>query len=601
MPSYSQFLPSLRFRSTLAIAPDGKRVAYVDDAFGQFNLVVQGIYGGGPQRLTSHVDSSVKRVSWHPNGESLLFVADSQGNEDDQIFHLQLDGGHTRVIASAQGVQFNPAIGNPCSPDGEKIAYAGNDRVPGDQDVLVQDMNSGEVQRWYDGGGRVFAGHWSNDGTRLSLAEWREGNSDHIVYLAEADGQLVRRITPNAPIAVYHLGPWLPDDSGFIVLTNAGKDFVGLGVLDLHGQLSFLDTPQWDVEEADLSADGRVLVWTVNVDGASQLRARDLVAGSDLAVPQLPNGTAMELALAPDGRTAVMLLSTPTRPWNIVVVDLAAGELRWVTNAEPEAVQSVTLVEPSLVHMPARGGREIPAYVYRPERAQARAVVMAIHGGPPMQERPMYSNEGFFQYLASCGITVVAPNISGSTGYGMSYQLLSYRDWGGKDLSDLADVTRFLRQQDWVDPDRIGLFGASYGGFAVLSCISRLAEFDWAAAVVWCGPSNLVTFTAANPPTWRSKVAAMVGDPEKDAEFLMSRSPVTYADNIRAPLLVLQGANDPRVPQRESDQIVEQLRARGVDVQYEIYRDEGHGFQKRENQIKARTGAADFLLANLFR
>jgi dipeptidyl aminopeptidase/acylaminoacyl peptidase len=150
-----------------------------------------------------------------------------------------------------------------------------------------------------------------------------------------------------------------------------------------------------------------------------------------------------------------------------------------------------------------------------------------------------------------------------------------------------------------VDPGRIGLVGRSYGGFAVLSCISRLPEFDWAAAVVWCGPANLVTFTRAQPPTWRSKVAAMVGDPDTDEDFLLSRSPMTYVDQIRTPLLVIQGANDPRVPKAESDQIVQQLRARGVEVRYEVYHDEGHVFGKRDNQISARTTAGEFLLTHL--
>jgi dipeptidyl aminopeptidase/acylaminoacyl peptidase len=181
----------------------------------------------------------------------------------------------------------------------------------------------------------------------------------------------------------------------------------------------------------------------------------------------------------------------------------------------------------------------------------------------------------------------------------MSYQQLSYRDWGGGDLGDLADAVHYLRRQDWVDPERIGVVGRSYGGFAVLSCVSRLPELDWAAAVDWCGPSNLVTFTRSQPPTWRSKVALMVGDPETDKDFLMARSPVTYADQIRTPLFIIQGANDPRVPKPESDQIVERLRARGMEVRYDVYPDEGHSFGKRENQIKARSAAGEFLLSHL--
>jgi dipeptidyl aminopeptidase/acylaminoacyl peptidase len=294
------------------------------------------------------------------------------------------------------------------------------------------------------------------------------------------------------------------------------------------------------------------------------------------------------------------MFSTPTRPANVAILDLPSGKLEWLTDSRPASVEPAALVEPTLVHYPARDGKRIPAYLYRPHGITGRVgVVLAIHGGPSVQERPSYSNDGFLQYLVSHHVAVLAPNIRGSSGYGMGYQRLSYRDWGGGDLGDLADAVHYLRGQDWADPERIGVVGRSYGGFAALSCVARLPELNWAAAVAWCGPSNLVTFTRSQPPTWRSKVAFMVGDPEADEQFLMSRSPVTYVDQIKAPLLVIQGANDPRVPKAESDQIVERLRARGVEVRYDVYPDEGHSFGKRENQIKAWSSAGEFLLSHL--
>jgi dipeptidyl aminopeptidase/acylaminoacyl peptidase len=227
-------------------------------------------------------------------------------------------------------------------------------------------------------------------------------------------------------------------------------------------------------------------------------------------------------------------------------------------------------------------------------------VLLSIHGGPAYQERPLYSMyDGLYQYLLHHGIAVLAPNVRGSTGYGLTYRQAIYRDWGGVDLEDLSAAAEYLRRQDWVDPERIGLLGASYGGFAVLSCVSRLPEIGWAAAVDLFGPSNLLTFARSQPPAWRQMVRTVVGDHETDAEFLMSRSPVTYADRIRAPLFVIQGANDPRVPKAESDQVVEHLRARGVPVRYDIYPDAGHGFTRREDQIRAYSDIAEFLVANL--
>jgi dipeptidyl aminopeptidase/acylaminoacyl peptidase len=600
MPAYEDYLPTLRFQPTLAVSPDGRRVAYVDDALGQFNAVVQELAGGEPRRVTSYADSTVVSVVWYPDGGSLLVEVDPGGTEDYQLHRVGVDGGEPVPVGSVPEVRYQLGFGCPFTPDGRQLAYAATDRSPGDQDILVRDLDTGEVRRAYTGGGHVYHGFWSPDGTWFTTTEIRSGKAEHVIRVVPADGGSVRLLTPEAALAACWLGPWLPDGTGFVVRTNAGRDFTGLAVMDaVTGELAWLDTPDGDVEHVALSDDGRMLVWAVNVDGASRLCAKDLRTGGEIAMPALPAGEISHLALTPDGRLAVLVLSTPIRPPNIATVDLDSGHLRWLAGSRPVAAEPAALVDPVLVRYPSRYGFDIPAYVYRPRSADPVGVVLAIHGGPAMQERAFYSNDGFFQYLVGNGVAVFAPNVRGSSGYGKAYQRMVYRDWGGVDLSDLADAARYLRRQDWVDPDRIGLVGRSYGGFAVLSGVSRLPELGWAAAVVWCGPSNLVTFARSQPPTWRSHVLAMFGDPDANEQFLRSRSPISYADQIKAPLFVIQGANDPRVPKHESDQIVESLRARGVDVRYDVYPDEGHRFSKRENQIKARTDAGEFLLAHL--
>ena len=222
--------------------------------------------------------------------------------------------------------------------------------------------------------------------------------------------------------------------------------------------------------------------------------------------------------------------------------------------------------------------------------------MLSIHGGPEAQERAIY--QPLYQYLLSRGIGVLATNIRGSTGYGKTFQRLVQRDWGGGDLKDWDYAARWLREQDWVDADRIGVFGGSYGGFAVLSCVTRLPDY-WAAAVDIFGPSNLITFAKAVPPTWRRMMKRFVGDPEEDAELLRERSPLTYIDNVRAPLLVIQGAKDPRVVKPESDQLVEKLREVGRTVEYVVFEDEGHGFTKRPNELKAMRLSAEWLERHL--
>jgi dipeptidyl aminopeptidase/acylaminoacyl peptidase len=287
-----------------------------------------------------------------------------------------------------------------------------------------------------------------------------------------------------------------------------------------------------------------------------------------------------------------------TRPTEVVAVDLDSGAVHFLTDSTPPALRQVTAVEPRLVRYPTHDGREIPAFLYRPIGDGPFPVVLSIHGGPEAQERPMYMYGGFYQYLLANGVGVLAPNVRGSTGYGSSYQRLIHHDWGGAELKDFDHAVRYLRTLDWVDPKRIAVFGASFGGFATLSCASRLPNL-WAAAVSIVGPSNLVTFAKAVPPTWLRLMAKWVGDPETERDFLIERSPITYADDIVAPLFVIQGAHDPRVVKAESDQIVERLRARGVGVRYDVYDDEGHGFTKRANEIKALGDAAAFLIEHL--
>jgi len=285
----------------------------------------------------------------------------------------------------------------------------------------------------------------------------------------------------------------------------------------------------------------------------------------------------------------------------VAVVDLRTGEFRWLTDSAPTSADPAKLIEPELVSYPGDEGHEIPAFLYRPVgAAEPLGVLISIHGGPKHQERPAYINEGFYQYLLSQGIAVVAPNIRGSSGYGMTYQKrINRNSLGNCDLADLAATARYVLSQEWVDTGRIGLFGASYGAFVVLSCVARLPEFRWAAAVDFFGPSNLVTVAEAVPPAYRATAIEVIGDPEVDRESLLARSPIAYAENIKTPLFVVQGARDRRVPQAESDQLVEKLRDLGVEVRYDIYPDEGHGFTRSSSQTKAYVDAAEFLIAHL--
>jgi dipeptidyl aminopeptidase/acylaminoacyl peptidase len=302
------------------------------------------------------------------------------------------------------------------------------------------------------------------------------------------------------------------------------------------------------------------------------------------------------MSLSRDGARLALLWEQPGRPGDVFVVDTATGDAQTVTESRSAGLAALRMREPELIRYESFDDREIPAWLYRPEGDGPAPFVLAVHGGPEAQERPNFRPN--YQYLLSRGIGVLATNIRGSTGYGKTYQKLIHHDWGGGDLEDWRHAAEWLKAQPFVDGDRLGVYGGSYGGFATLTCVTRLPEY-WKAAVDIVGPSNLVTFSRAVPPQWKRWMAVWVGDPDTEEDFLLERSPITYVDGVQARLLVIQGAKDPRVVKGESDQMVERLRELGRDVEYEVFEDEGHGFTRYANEVRAYKLACDWLEKHL--
>ncbi len=600
LPRFEQFVAVRRFQPTLAFSPDGREVLFSTDISGQFNLWRAPVEGGPLDQLTAFDENPVRMVTVSPDGAEIVLAADHHGDEFHQLYTLPAAGGWPGPLTDAAQVQHF-VFQSGWSPDGTRLAFAANARTQTDMDVWLLDRATGEVTRLF--GGDMFAvpGAWSPDGRRLLVADERS-NTDFSIYLVDTETGEGRELTPHEDDVRYLPGPWAADGSGFYLRCDEGREYIGLAFFHLdEGRLEWLETPDADVEDLAGSRDGRVLVWLVNERGWSRLYVRDLESGELLASPELPGGCGDRmgsgLTVSSDGRSVALLWAQPRRASELYVVETATGASTRITNNMLGGLSEDDLIAPEEIRYESFDGREIPAWLYRPRRADGPTpVVLAIHGGPEAQERVAYLP--LYQYLLSRGIAVLATNIRGSSGYGKSYQRLIHRDWGGGDLEDWRHAAEWLRAQDWADADRIGLYGGSYGGFAVLTCVTRLPEY-WAAAVDIVGPSNLVTFSKAVPPTWRRYMADWVGDPETEEEFLLERSPITYVESVRAPLLVLQGAQDPRVVKPESDQMVERLRELGREVEYVVFDDEGHGFTKRANQIHGARLAADWLEGHL--
>ncbi len=595
---FAQFFAYRRFQPVAELMPDGVRVLFSSNISGQFNLWAARLDGGWPEQLTTFTENTVRAVAVREDG-TILFLADRDGDEFHQLYRIPAGGGWPEQLTDLAQVQHFIGAGA-WSPDGTSFAFSANSRRPQDSEIFVWRDGDDEPRHLFGEGMYAFPAGFSPDGSKLIGLELRS-NSDMSLHLIDVESGEASELTPHDGEVKFLPGPWASDGSGFHVLTDEGREFMGLAFHRLDsGERTWVEAPDRDIDELAASADGSVLAWLENDEGFSTLCVRNVATGEDLADAQLPTGTASGfgsgLSVSHDGSRVALAWDQPARPPEIYVVETATGEARPVTESRAAGLASLPLRDPDLVRYPSFDGREIPAWLYRPDGDAPAPFVLAIHGGPEAQEKPVY--RPVFQYLLSRGIGVLATNIRGSTGYGKTYQKLIHHDWGGGDLEDWRHAADWLKAQPFVDGERLGVYGGSYGGFATLTCVTRLPEY-WRAAVDVVGPSNLLTFVRAVPPGWVRFMAKWVGDPDTEEDFLRERSPITYVDQVRAALLVIQGAKDPRVVKAESDQMVARLRELGREIEYEVFDDEGHGFTRYTNEVRAHRLTCDWLESHL--
>ena len=599
MSNYEDFLPAQRLGRSLSLSADGAMIAYASDASGQFNLWIQPASGGPARQLTFFTDRAVREVAWSPDGKVIAFTADANGDEQYQVHVMPAAGGDPVMVSKGTGQHFL-AEKAPFGPKGQ-LVYNGPGEDPAIPDLITCDLASGVEERWHGPvNGYGFAVAVSPDGEHV-LGGTLASNTECRSWLGHTDtpGTALEPVTDTLPGGYCYPGPWAADSQSFHVLaTGTDQDHVSLARFSPStGRLSVIDSPPWDVEDAVASADGRTLAWTVNQDGYSVLRA--LRDGTRLELPPVPGGVISAMSLSADGTVLAVRLDTPGRPATPAILHLGTSEPpRYLTGTPSAGVNAGSAQGPELIRYRSADGTLIPAWLHLPTGPGPHPVLLSVHGGPQVQARPEY--DPLHRCLLAAGIAILEPNIRGSSGYGHDWQNRIDRDWGGVDLDDLAAAHSWLTDQSWADPGRIAVYGMSYGGFAALSCMTRLPAL-WAAGVSVCGPSNLDSLARSMPPSWSGMVIAMFGDPDDpgDAEELHNRSPLTYAGQIAAPLLVIQGANDPRVPKAESDQIIAAARANGADARYLVFDDEGHGFTSRANDIKANQAIVDFLTTQL--
>jgi len=584
-----------------------RELAVVTNITGQFNLWRQtlGAHGepGFLRALTLYRDRTVRLVVPFPDGHTMVFAADQQGDEQFQLFRVDDRGGDPVPLTDDRKVRHELNRGG-LDGRGRRLLYCNNARSPADMDVVLHDLTTGKVHRPLPEGFLWAGPRWDPSGERFS-AHQVFANTQVRAFVHDLRKKTTAELLPHETEEVVFAVGWTGDGKRVIVVDDLGRDFKQLELVNWKtGDRRSIAAPRADVEFAQYSPQSGRLVYGLNEESCTTVFSGPLT-GPFRPVRGLPLGHLVStsedlLALAPDGRSMVLAWSTGNRPVELQWVPLEGGSPSRISENMPGGVPDDPLPVPLRVRFPTFDGRKIPALYYRPKHPPhgKAPAVLSIHGGPETQERPGWMYYGLYAYLNSRGIYVLAPNIRGSTGYGRSYQKLIHHDWGGAELKDLKAAAEWLRSRPEIDPDRLGVFGGSFGGFATLSCVTRLPEY-WKAGVDIVGPSNLITFSKTVPPFWFRFMKKWVGDPATEAGFLRERSPITYIDRVRADLLVIQGANDPRVNKAESDQMVERLRAIGRTVEYMVFPDEGHGFTRTENFLKALGATARFLETHL--
>ena len=616
-PNFVRYL-NVRSATGASFAPDGRRLAFLTDITGVAE--VWSVASAPESHASEHATlpwpeqltfggERILGAAFSPVANQLVVGSDIGGNERTQLFLMSGDGAsftpltdQPDVIHVFGGWQEDGSASSGWSPDGTRIVYASNARDARFFDIYeraVDDLGAAP-HLLLQQDGTNYPANYSPDG-RFVLVERFDSNVRNALLLVDTVTGDVRRLTPDISEGpARHVSPqWAPDGKGFYLLSDRDRQFLSLAWLDLaSGEMTYLREDQWDAEGLALSRDGQRLALTTNVAGASRIELFDISAGWEgrvaLPAPELLLGVVVGAQWSPDGARLAFTFAPPNDAINIWLWDIANQRLTPATRSARGGLPDSAFASPQLVGYPTFDGREIPAYLFLPRGAEPRGlpVVVYVHGGPESQTRPAFNP--VIQYLAANGYGVLAPNVRGSSGYGYEYQSLDDVRLRMDSVADLAAAVRWLGASGVADPRRIAVMGGSYGGFMTLAAVTTYPDL-WAAGVDIVGIANFVTFLENTGP-WRRKLREPeYGSLENDRDFLEKISPIHHVDAITAALFVVHGANDPRVPVGEAEQIVAALRARNVPVEYLRFEDEGHGLIKRANRVKAYPEIARFL------
>lgn len=559
---------------------------------GVFNVYEMDLSTGERTAVTEGEDTTFG-VAYMPNDDRLLYTRDKDGNENSHLFLRDPEG---TVRDLTEGDETKESFTG-FHPDLKSFFTQNNQRDPRFFDLFqwnVETLEKTMVYRNEDGFDPFDItpdGHW------IVLTKTNTTNDSDILVADLKGGGAPFLISEHTGQASFRPQAVSPDSRYLYYSTNVTGEFMALKRYDFAaGTHEDVFSTDWDVAFAYFSLTGKYQVIGTNEDGYTKVRITQ--GGKDVALDGLPEGTVSRIAFSHSEKLMKLTVSGDTMPGNMFLFNLDTGVFRQLTdNLNPE-IDPDDLVASTVTRFPARDGMIIPGPLYKPIGASTEnkvPVMLWIHGGPGGQSRAGYHGEK--QFLLNHGYALFAVNNRGSSGYGKSFYAADDRRHGREPLWDCVDAKEYLKTLDWVDPDRIGIMGGSYGGYMTLAALAFEPE-EFTCGVDIFGVANWVLTLENIPPYWESFRKALydeIGHPVEDEEFLRTTSPVFHGDKITRPLMILQGANDPRVLQRESDDMVAAIKAGGGTVEYLVFEDEGHGFRKSANRVKGFNAILGFL------
>ncbi|MNS33209.1 Prolyl tripeptidyl peptidase precursor [compost metagenome] len=578
----------------LAFSEGRSHVLISSDQTGVFNAYALPVAGGDPVPLTASTTNATFAQSYFPDGRRILVAADQGGNELTHIYVRETDG-MLRDLTPGDKVKAG-FVG--FSDDGQTFWLTSNERDASAFDVYAYDATTYERKLVFQNPGLNVTAV-SGDGRLVALIKSHtSANSD--IYLADLQaGGEPYLISEHTGDVAYDVSGFGPNGATLIYTSNQDGEFAQAYAYDIANKAHNRTTQaDWDVMYVSFSPNGRYRVTAVNADASTELTIEDAQTRAPVRLTGLPQGDITGVRFDPGADLAAFTVVSDTSPADVFIADLSTGQARRLTSALNPAIKESDLVEATIVRYPGEGGVMVPAVLYRPKGASAAnpaPAVVLVHGGPGGQTRRGYS--AMVQHLVNHGYAVLGANNRGSSGYGKTFFHMDDKKHGEADLRDIVAGGDWLRAQDWVADDQVAVMGGSYGGYITAAALAFHPE-KFEAGIDIFGVTNWVRTLQSIPAWWGAQRVALfdeMGDPATDAVRHRAISPLFHAEKIQRPLLVIQGANDPRVLQVESDELVEKVRANNVPVEYVVFPDEGHGFQRRANRIKAQDSYLAFL------